>query len=698
MQQGWPRTGRLRGYLAAGLAVLGLLVSGQRAVRVTLAQRAAADTVLVADQNAFAALAQGQRVPPATMFRALRQAGIGAVGVSEDTLASLQSLGLVTVTNGSAWLDRIRAGGLSAPPFKLVAADSYVLVPKAAMAHWLRQALPRALGPRIPVRWQAEASGTQVAVLSASLALVTGTPVGFPPGSFALARQAHLAVVPRPANTFTGLSAAALAALLQRIATARAPVAAVLFAGSAQAPLPGGAAGPEVSARFLAAHDWTLAVVDQPGVGNLLPPGMGLLAARLPGDLARVYSIPALASYNSTETARLAQFISAADARIVYIHPVLGGRHPGAESLAYVASLASALRARGLRPASAPARFPALHVGFGQRLVEAVGAAAGLLWLVWLVLPAMGDRRGALVAALTLVVAVALALAPTRGAATVLAAVGALDAIGLGVFIVVRSLRGGLGVSLGSTAWGALWRRAVMLSAAWAGLAIVGGLFAGSWFADGQGLVGWPGFPAAGFVSAFSLLLVMGLFAAVVGPGPGGWAGVLDHLTGWAERPIIVRIWHIAVVAAALVVAYGLRHKALDVWVYDLRSPWRVITTTLFTAPPSERVVLVAFPALFLAVWCTVRGWRWWSVVALLVATLGQGPLVGGLDQVSSPMLAQGAGEAAAFLLGLVAGTAVLGVLWMGDSVHRRVTARHDGPAAIGRGGGAHAKPLAARG
>ncbi len=625
------------------------------------------------------ASAAGTHLTPRELFSRLKAAGAGAVGVSETGVGTFAALGNVALVDGATWQGRVRAGLTPAPGFPLSAQATYVLVRQRSVADWLRSVLPLALGPQVAVRWYVEPGGLRVAMVPVAGGLLTGMPLGFAPGSFALARSVGLAVVPRPANSLQGMSTAAALSLYRRVAAARVPVAGMIFAGAATQPVPGGAAAAPPVAAIFRANRWPLGVVRLSGGIDLLPPGMNSLAARLPGSLVRVYSVPALAAFTPGETRRLAQDIRAADARVVYVHPVVGAADPVATSLAYIASLTRDLAAQGLVPASRPALLPPLAVGTIQRLVQALGAAAGVVWLLCLWLPAVADRRLLLTGAVSVVVLAGCALLPGAAGAAVLGTVGGVVAAGLGAAAAARVWPAG-DQTVGPETPRALWVRAAVVGLVWAGALSAGGLFAVMVSLDARGLLGWPASTGAGVVHLAALLLALVAFSAAAGPGSQGWDDLWRRLAQWADRPITFSVRDAVVAVVVLAVVAVLRHKAIDIWVYDLRAPWREAAARFLLAPPSERAALVGFPAVLAAAWTARRNLRWGFLVALLVAAYGMAPFFDLFSNGVVPLSAVVVGGIAQAALGLAAAAAALVVTAVLDDLWRRRRLAASGP------------------
>jgi hypothetical protein len=610
---------------------------------------------------------------PETLLQRLKAAGVGALGVSESGIGTLEAAGSVAMVSGATWQSRVQAGLAPSPAFPLNPQATYLLVAGHSVAVWLRGVLPQVLGPKVPVHWYAGPEGIRIAEVPVAGWLLGEEPLGFSPGSFLLARRAGLAIVPRPANSVTGLSPTAALQLYRRIAGAGASVATVIFSGGTTQPIPGASVASTRIAPFFRTHHWILGVVRLSGNIDLLAPGMGRLADALPGQVVRVYSVPALASFTPAETRRLAQDIRIADARVVYVHPVVGSADPVASSLAYVASLTHALRAQGLEVASRPAVLPPLSVGRLQRFVQAVAAAAGLAWLLVLWMPGIRERRLLAAGGVALVVLGGAALLPGMAAAGLVAGVGALVSAGLGAAAATRLWRVDGVRAAGSPDPWRLGREAAA-----AGLALAGGFAAGGFFSamatlDTRSLLGWPVPTGLGLVHLAAVPLALAAFVAWVGPGAPGWALLWQRFVHWAERPVTITLRDTAVVLVALAVVFVLRHKGLDLWVYDVRAPWRVLMTRYLLAPPSERAVLLGFPAALALAWCARWGWRWWFLLALAVAAFGMEPFfdVFAVGQVPFPATLLGAVLQA--VLGLVAAAVLLALaLGAGDLWRRR--------------------------
>ncbi len=238
---------------------------------------------LVADEQTFLELANVTGESPATLLSRLKAVGVQGLGVPEDSLDSLDGLGLVTELSGAQWLDGLRAAGLPLPGFTVDPQGTYALVDPshAALAAFIAQGLAQASG--LPVT-QGTYAGRRVVGVNLPLSTAGPLPLGFRPatsgdgGAFGLASAVGLDVVPRPEGTEAGLDAAAVQGLFTQISSAGVPVHTVLFAGASTLPIPGYPHALPAVAEALTNAGWNLGVietakqlsnVDQPGTRQL---------------------------------------------------------------------------------------------------------------------------------------------------------------------------------------------------------------------------------------------------------------------------------------------------------------------------------------------------------------------------------------------------------------------------------------------
>ena len=680
--------------VAAGLSAAGVRVGIEAA-----AQSGTRSVLIVADQSAFQQLATTQDVSVVHVLREAAGAGVGAVAVPESTLAGMagQPGSGLDIVSGATWLNSARTGELPAAPFSTPAADTFVLVAHAGLARWLAGALRSTFGGTIPIRWRRLGS-LRVAQIGAEEPMVANAPLGFAPGAFAVARAAGLPVVPRPAQPFTGLRRGAVSRLYDGLAS-RIPVAAIVFAGPVWLPIPGGPASETTTAAALRGHHWPLGVVELPGGGDLVPPGLRGLAAALPGAVTRVQSVPALAQFTPTETHRLAQQVSANNVGLLYIRPVTLGSHPVQMTIRYITSLGAALRAERIVPARVPWMPRAVRVPAWTGAVEALGAVAAVLWLWWLVAPLSGGTTAATVAA---VVAALVLVAVGTPADGVVATLAGLAAFGLSALWVLGTRRAaspqtrpwngppttetrcssggepvptpdGDGHEPGGMRFGpagtlasatAFWLDATKVALVWSAIAVAGGLYAAGCFASTGTLLGWRGYVDQAVETKLGVVVAALVLIAVTAAG-GLWAGLARLSREWGARPLAVRltlrVGQVVMLAAVLGLLYVLHKHGLAIWVYGVRAPWQQAMTAVWAVPPSQAVALLGFPALFVALWCGRRGHRATCLVALVLSAIGEAPLVTALTQPAAPLGLSGAMIAWTVAFGIAAGSVALG-------------------------------------
>ena len=662
-----------------GLILLGIVAGIPDLRKRVAAEGASRHVLLVADQPSFTELAQAYGVPEASLLGNLKRSGVGALGVAEDTLASLNYQGRLTVFSGSQWLDARRSAGSPSLPFAIDSQGTYVLTASTRLAAWLVPALRAAMGPAVAVQSLSFGS-TRVVFASASPLLTEGVPLGFAPGAFALARGLGMAAVPRPEGSPNGLDASATRALYARIASAAVPIDTVIFAGSATQPLPG---YPQAFAETVAAfqqHHWVLGVVETPQqLSNIAQPGTRHLDQALGERTVRTYSIPGwmLAAFpiHQIVLAVLSQ-VNEFNIRVVYLHPLTTAANPVAATERLYSEVAQALRGQGyvLGP---PQPFAQVVVGRVQRVLQGLAAVAGGLLLLEMLFPFVA-RFGYQ----PLVVLGGLIALLCAGSATLSVEVVALGAGlafgGLAMFYAANFWR--------RTSWpaaepgfGAVWWRSVALALTVAGITFCGGLLIATLMGSTPYFLEWRYFRGVK-LTFVGIPFIAGLsFLRTVGIAPGDDGRLQRPRDLWTELRRLgeerVRFKHVAalLVVAAIGAIYLIRSgNAASVFVPAIEIHMRHFLERALRYRPREKDFLVGYPSVFLAVFFASRRQRWLFLFFLLGISASQVALVDSFATVRTPFVHAFLREGYGLLLGVAVGTFALACLYAAAAVWRR--------------------------
>lgn len=688
-----------------GLIILGILAGLPDLHARIDAEQANNRVELVADEPTFTELAQAYGVPPLRFLLRMKQAGVQALGVYEDTLASLNYEGRLTILSGAQWLDARRSANQPPPPLAVDPFYTYVLTKQPALAAWLPAAIRRAAGPGIHVRTMAE-DGQTVVAISELPALTSGLPLGFAPGAFALARSAGMHIVPRPEDSPTGLSASGVRALFGSIASSGVPVDAILFAGPSTQAIPGYPQAFHTLLAEMRRPAYLLAVLETPQqLSNVDNPGTRHLSLDLNEHTVRVYSVPdwMLATYTTDQTAAaIFDSVNERNLRIVYAHPVAIGPHPLATTVQLYADVTHLLRTHGYILGQ-PRAFPQVRVHTSQRVLQGLAAvAAGLLLLEFLFpgvarwgyqpLTVLGGVVGLLClgSATLSVEVVGLALALTFG--------------GLSVYYVAdfwfRERWAGA-----RPGFGTLWWRSASLSVTMAGITFAGVLLIATLLGDTQHFLEWEYFRGVKatylgipFLAALAFLATVGIGAiggdgakdavlAAADPVRGGAAvgreggeqlasaagarqyGRPGRADFWREirrvGEVSVKVKYAAVLVVIAAIGWYYLHRSGNVsHISSLEQAMRSALQSLLTDRPREKEFLVGYPSVFLAVFFASRRQRWPFLLFLLGASTGVVSLVDAFDHIRTPFLNSVHREFYGLVLGMITGTLALVVFY----------------------------------
>ncbi len=668
------------------LIVVGVLAGIPDAIARIRTESASRHVELVAGQHTFSALARAEGSRPAAFLKSLRASGVRGLAVSETTLLGLESSGAATVQTGHAWLAARLAAGAAPPPFQIQPHDVYVVTRSTALGRWL----PTALRGTLPRAWTVSVhtlGGATVVSIASSLATLEKVPLGFAPGSFKLARQLHMDVLPRLQNTRWGLSSTAVAALLQRVDSAGVPVHVIVFAGEGVS-IPGYPHDLGLVSNWMRSHHLLLGAIETPDqLTNIHLPGVVHLNNALGQRTVRVYSVPTwLVNKYSANHARISLMSGVVERnlRVLYLHPILTGAHPLAQNVSFYHSLVTILAGRGF-VLGTPRPFAAITVPTYARVLEGLAILAGGLWLLaglfpdtrrlgWWPLIVLGTATAG-------VAAVSHTLAPLVGA------------------LAAASVFGGLSVLWGARRWqawqasdgdhapglGRLWLRGMGLAITMAAITALGGYLVATLLGSTPFMLDWAYFRGVKLTFLGTPFLAALAFVVYVGLAPeGGRIRGLWREFSWAgEESVKFKYVLVFLVLAAIGGYYMLRSgnvSASLVPSIELRE--RDFLAQVFTYRPLEKEFLVGYPSILLLPLCAAKRQRWAYLFFLLGAAVGQVSIMDAFITLRTPLLNSTLRETYGLLLGLCTGTVGLIVIHTAVRLAARWRARGGQPAA----------------
>jgi len=653
---------------------LGLLSGLPDLFRRVSAEQANRRVELVADQQTFEQLAAAAGQPLAQVLAALRQVGVQGLGVSEDSLASLERDGLATVFSGAQWLDVTRAAGLPPPPLAVAPQGTYAIVDDVALATFVQQGLAASSG--LPVQRAALPAGRTVVGIAMSMDVALDLPLGFRsagpagPGTFGPAAAAGFDVVPRPLGTTAPYGQAQLMALFAQIAAAGVPVHTVLFAGASTTPVPGYPDQLATTAAQLSQHGWNLGVIETPQqLGNVDQPGTRQLDVQLGQRTIRAYSVPPwmLVQYTEAQTvSAIVTSVQERNLRIVYLHPYLTGPDLVGRTVQLYADVATGLQKHGFALAI-PQPFLQVTVPRWQRTLQAVGTVAAGLWLLELLFPRLRDYGYAPLAVLGLLAA--LLGAGSASKSQLLVPVAAASTFGGLAMCYVAALWTRLPARLGRwPGFGWLWARAAAASATMAGISFCGGVLIASLLGDTTHFLEWTYFRGIKVTYLGIPLLAVCAFAALVGfraQERPEREGLVPQVAWAGEQPLRYKHLALMLLVAAAGAVYLLRSGNVSAaYVPGIEQHLRDYLEQHLVSRPREKEFLVGYPCLFLAVLAAARRSRWWFLLLLVGASAGQVSLVDTFEHLRTPFLLSLEREALGLVGGIATGTVTLAVVW----------------------------------
>lgn len=618
---------------------------------------------LVADEQSFLALAQATNTPFVSFLQQLKAAGVRGLGVSEATLSSLDASGDLTVVPGINWIDSLRQAG-QPEPVPIQPTATYVLFPAGST---LPAFVTNGLSALVSGVQQTTVGGRTIMSVPLPLGTVLDLPLGFPPGSFQLAREVGMDVVPRPAAApVPYLSSGVVSQLVTQMARAG-TVHTVLFAGASEWELPGGRGSLGAWASAFQQQGWNLGLLETASqLSNVDQPGTKTLSGLLNENAVRVYSVPtwmlAQYSFDRTVTAIVGS-VQGRNLRLVYLHPYTTGANDVQYTVKLYQAVATTLQAHHYELAP-PHAIGTLTVPTYQRVLQALGAVAAGLLLLGLLWPPLW-RWGAW----PLVVLGGLGLLMALGSHTLSREVTALGAAvamaGLAVYFIAdiwNRWSSGEPVSLP-----VVWGRAVVVAVVAALITFAGALIVGTVLGDTLHLIEWQYFRGVKITYLGVPLIGVLAFASAVGLGrrrerPEGMLAELGWLRG---QPVTYGHVAVMILLAGIFGYYLLRSgNVSSAAVLPLEMKMRLWLERHLLARPREKDFLVGYPSIFLAVYCAVRRWRWPFFLFVLGAAVGQVSIVDAFEHIRTPFLYSMAREGLGLAAGALTGTLALVVVW----------------------------------
>ncbi len=625
---------------------------------------------LVADEASFVQLADQSGMAPATLLRRLKAVGVQGLGVPEETLASLDQEGKVTVLSGAAWIDARRAAGvMNSSKLSIDPLSTYVLLPAGKADLPLRSFIVSGLNASLAagVTVVQRLVGPELAIsIAEPPSAVEYLPLGFPPQAFALARSVGMDAVPRPEGTATGYSAAAVKNLFAQIASAGVPVHTVLFAGTSTTPVPGYPRQLGMVAKLLLASGWNLGVLeDASQLTNVNQPGTLQLNNLMNQQTVRVYSVPPwlLTQYRHSEAVTsLVGSVIERNLRILYLHPIPSGAHRVERTISLYQDVVRVLQADGMRIAP-PRPFAVLRVHTTQRVLQSLAVVAAGLWLLELLFP--GIRRFGYQPLAVL------------GTLVALLAVGSKTLSVELVGMAAASVSGGLAMYYLANLWhrwrwprrlpsfGAVWGRGVLAMLTTAGITFLGALLIATLLGDTPHILDWQYFRGVKVTYLGIPFLAFLAFCAAVGFSDEARRGLWPQVLWLGKQPVNYRQVAAYLLVAVIGAIYLIRSGNVSVaYVPGIEIRMRDFLESHLTFRPREKEFLVGYPSLLMAMLFAGRRHRWAFLFFLVGASVSQVSLVDTFEHIRTPFMHSLLREIYGWTLGLLTATISLFVAW----------------------------------
>lgn len=655
--------------VSIGIVLLSLLAAGAITARRMAVERANRSVEIVVEWDEIRELALATRgdsraATPATLLRHLRETHqIHGVAVSEMTLAELRDIGEVFLSR------ELPPGFAASTPARSGAAPHYLIIPDARLAdqilrHVSQRRSPAYLTP-VPSS-QPGGSGPVVLRLNARYDLIKSAAIGFPPEAIQAAAEAGVEVIARFGG-FTGLtegSVDAITAYLRELGIRN-----VIFSGTE---VLGNKKLLPYVADSLLRHQIRYGFLE---FGK--QQGDAALARLMRGQLIRVHSITGAEMAQMTPADATERFVKAARERNIRLLYLRFFTRP-ADSLVdensrYLSAIERNMRRVGLTIGQA-SPFSALYTGRPLLLLTGAGVIAGGVLLLALALGIAARTQWLLlllgISGSSLLLAIDPTLTLARKALALLAAL---------IFPTLAFLRWGNPPALGGPSrpdlsvspLRALGPMLAMTATTLAGALLIVGLLGDSRF-----LLKYDQFVG---IKAAHLLPLLALGAILVGglfTPAADWksrrSGVAANLRAILAEP--VRVWQIVAVGAAMLLLLLLLLRTGNepgVGVSGLELKLRSLMDRVLFVRPRTKEFLIGHPAMVIALWAALAGWRPVWAPALLIGGIGQVSLLNTFCHIHTPFLVSLLRTTNGLVLGIVLGLAVIAVaqrLWVSNS------------------------------
>lgn len=560
-------------------------------------------------------LSQSTGRPVSSTLRQLKRAGVTDVSVPMMTLSTLIQAGTVNLYTGTEIQSSVSLNPNGNPVFtalvgagKINPTNTYIMLPSGSIESTVRAAIKAEFGKAGKTQLVANTSNGVLISSALSAGSLAGTPFGLNQAAELAIRHAGLGMVPRMLNPTTPTQQN-VQALLNQVRGLHAT--AVIFAGSDALGYPRHLT---LTAKALSAMHVPIGSIEftpQKGIGTL-----GTLDGY---DIVRVFSLSG--AYVASKG--VAYSVSATDAgvrergiRLVYLHEVPIGAYPAdtlRQNLDYVHKVALTLEADGFILGH-PTPMTAFSVPRWELVVLGLGTAAAGLILFELFWPGMAENRY-----LWWMLAGAIALAIWPGlhldrARRIMALVSALIFPTWSLIRLLR-LRWMERISLGQ-----VWRYFLETSA----LTLAGALIASAMLSTNAYFL--------------ELRVFLGVKVLFVLPPLALAAYFIKQEYGANFGAAVRKLWHeplrISYVVWALVVAFVLvvyvsRTGNNPVFApSSLELAMRGELRHILSVRPRTKEFLIGHPAFFLALPLLMRGRRWWGMILLVAAAIGQVDMV----------------------------------------------------------------------
>ncbi len=672
--------------ILCAMILLALLVSVPVGLRRVVAENQSRQVEMVADYVDFTRLAQIDGVGPEAALSSLREAGITSIGLEEVTLERLNRLGAVTIRWDHEMIDLARAGSGVNPELRRWAEGRsprgtvFALTPDPATANWLKNSLTARFGAE---RVEAfELGGTLLVGAPLTEDQIKKLYLGFWEPEFRQIIKAGLRVAPRPAN-YHGLDGIALENSLNQIRRSGGLMSTVIFAGD-QAP--GYRGNLKETAAVLQKLGLVQGMVEAPvQLGFVKQLGQEVVAGEGGFRAVRVYSIPKreLDTYTGRDVIdRWTRAIKERDIRIIYIRPLTKlpdptSTHPFEDNLEFLRSASQPL---------ASTRFtfgPALPFGASgpsawESWAISLGVMAGGIILLNLLLPLpRGSALGLLAAG---AVAAALVFFFARGEL-------ARKALALAAALVFPSLAmvwaGWRASRFENQSLPSILARAIEVLLGAAGIAMIGALFLATLLSHNRYLLEIDYF--RGVKLTLTLPLVLAAWALVRGWGleAQGRFGTARHNLGGQIMRVMghpLSVAHVLVFGALAAVAYiylGRSGHTAGIEVSQAEIQFRAFLENVMVARPRIKEFLAGWPALMLAVWALVRGYRVWVIPLLIGAGVALTSMTNTFQHLRTELIISVWRSVNGVILGLILG--LLAIL-LAETAHRYLMNREIKP------------------